>query len=280
MFRTLCIWVALATALALPASPSFAQAQGTASLGNLSFTLVDLDPNDGITPSLTWPAWPYSSQNDPVGNGGGVLELRSGGEYHWQQLYQPGPEPLELSLSPNPNIGASAALTQRETPETLEMTLAPYAMMQGGAEQNARIHFYSGMIPFTVSANTRVTFTLDVQASGSVSQQEGMLERFEAYSLFYLIFGDSSDFDSDLFTLSSGEGGAQEADYFHTLTITGENRSIGSMNGYAKFYGVSAALSMWDTSAIPPAIPEPATLPAYAAGLVVIAMWRRRRQRA
>lgn len=278
MFRTLFISVVLATGLALHADPSFAQAQGTASLGNLSYTLVDLDPNDGITPSLTWPVWPYSIPNDLFNNGGGVLELRSGEEYHRQQLYQPGPDLLELSRSPNPNIGASAMLTERQTPETLVMELAPYAMMQGGAEQNARIHFYSGIIPFTVSANTRVTFTLDVQASGSVSQGAGMLERFETYSLFYVTLGDSSDFDSDLYTLSSGEGGAQEADYFHTLTIASENRSIASMNGYAQFYGASAALSMWSTSAIPPAIPEPATLPAYAAGLVVIAMWRRRQR--
>lgn len=281
MLRTLIIGVAL-FAGAFHAGAAYAQATGTTTLGNLSYTLVDLDPNDGITPSLTWGAWPVNSPHYAYDNGGVDAELRNGWEGHGprESMYVPGPTPAEVSLSSD-YMSAYGLLHQRESQDTVEMILTPSADMgDSDVNRHARLFAYSSGAGFQLSANTRVVFTVEGHASGSVTRGDEFYERFQTYNYLYLWLGWSDyQYDFDLFTVESAEGAFNpEGEHMFRLSVTADNASGDPVSGKTGFWSGTEAISMVRTAQLPAPIPEPDALPLYLAGLGIIATWARRRK--
>lgn len=281
MLRTLIIGAALLAA-AFHAGAAYAQATGTTTLGNLTYTLVDLDPNDGITPSLTWGTWPVNSPNDLYSNGGVSAELRNGWEGHGprESLFLPGPAPAEVSLGSD-YMSAHSLLHQRESQQTVEMILTPSADMgDSDVNRHARVFANSGNVGFQLSDNTRVVFTVEGQATGSVTRGDEFYERFQTYNFLFLWLGSTNyQTDFDLFTVESAEGSFEAgADHQFTLSLAADNRSGAMLSGMTGFSSSTEAISMVRTAQLPSPIPEPDSLPLYLAGLGVIATWARRRK--
>lgn len=151
-----------AACLAACAGPVLATAISTVSFGNLVITLTDLNPNDGIAPSMSF-------QGD--GHAYVFGETRSWGDSYekhdfeaYAQKQQKGP----LSGSIRDSWSASNASLSAAN------TLAGFTAMSAGgtAASGADAYGYfrsfaSGAAPFlngfTLSANTRVTFSVEAQ---------------------------------------------------------------------------------------------------------------------
>lgn len=155
-----CGLASLTLILGLCHAQAHAQALGTATIGAYQYTLIDLAPDDGIAPSITWGA------GQVVQSLGGTLStgVASGGE---------------------PNVVASQNLTQTialPLGGTPALNYAGYSVSssQAGSQVTADVSVggqwsLSAVLTqgFTLSANTAVTFTALAQTSLGVTVPDG-----------------------------------------------------------------------------------------------------------
>jgi hypothetical protein len=140
-----CVVAALATAAALPAA---AQSTASASVEHLGFRLVDLAPNDGVTPSITFGSGVrYSMTSITDLNGTLVEQMRTDnfGPVGFNTMY-----------------GGGNSFTDAYTAS------ASLNVLSGSGYSNAVNAFY-----FVLSANTRVEFTADGLASSYFAASTG-----------------------------------------------------------------------------------------------------------
>lgn len=136
---------ALATAVTLPAA---AQSIASASIEHFGFHLTDLDPNDGVTPSITFGSGvSYAVTSISDLNGVLVNQMRT-------DAFGP--------VGFNTMYGSGKGFTDATTAS------ASLSVASGSGYSNAVNAFY-----FVLSANTRIDFTADAIASSFFAASTG-----------------------------------------------------------------------------------------------------------
>jgi len=165
--------MACAAVLAWPVSQAQA-ADVSASVGDLTFTLVDLDPNDGIEPSITWTAL----------SGDVFTSARSGMQVVWadeaQGIWSPGhatvhPDGIASDTStPFPTLATASASAQASlTPSSLSVA---YASPSDGGQGSAGVNLLVGFMlsPRTqLELSGRLAYSLQAPDGDQAALPEG-----------------------------------------------------------------------------------------------------------
>jgi hypothetical protein len=251
---------------AVPASASTA----TASMSDFHVELVDLDPNDGIAPSLTF-------QNV---QGGPFIAAESGA---------PGNVLTDAHQGGLPFGAGSSASTRGAASALASFTGDPRAPGAGGtatasASTGAKGLYGAGTVqlgdgalyvPFTLSADTRLVITADASVSALSTFAD---PHADTWASVFLKLTDATGGGSVSTDSASAEqfamiGGTPSAstDSRH-ITISFENLTGSDLGGI--FFG---SIDAYAADLPPAAVPEPGGLPLLAAGVGLLA-WRLRRR--
>lgn len=229
----------LAALAAGAAGNALAQSTADASLGNLSYRLIDLNPNDGITPSLSL------SPNNATGFGG-QTDL-NGNTISDQSRNTLG------TLTYDNNYGRGLIEIQDDLVHVLTQ-----------ADSGTATGLASRVFNFTLSPNTEVIFSADasVAASSSGARDYGDAEA--------LLFGEIDHgqntwtyFNSQIQTLQGSE---------QTVLSVAANTGAGWTHGTIGLLADGFAFS----NAQP--VPEPASTGMLGCGLGIVAAFLRRRR--
>ncbi|GGY03845.1 PEP-CTERM sorting domain-containing protein [Massilia dura] len=166
--KSLALHLLAASALAGMAQGAVASATSAGGLGAVTITLVDLDPNDGITPSIR-----FATDADGIDGGTVSGELRSwtaDGE-SFREFRSQGTGPASLVAAGRDTAMASAGGSVTGLAGAGFSALA--AQGQAGSGATARgsydVSAQSAWVGFTLSANTAVQFSASGWAQGSTS---------------------------------------------------------------------------------------------------------------
>lgn len=283
-----------AACLAALAGPVLADASSSASFGAVTITLIDLDPGDGIAPSLTFN--PPASKYD----GGGHI-------FGEVQSWTPGAE-----LNRFEHVGGKQAMTLADSAQTSmasasasvvgEAGVAGFSAMSArgsaGSDKNA-FGMYTSYVEvpysyannaFTLSAHTQVVFSVDasVSAAYTLGYAEGGRESEYAYASISFYAGGqgaggawlddlqqrqvSLIFDKDAGAPSGSDSAAWQGAVSASYSNLGAGSADGQFFAQASVGGMSVAAGQPAT-----AVPEPAAYALLLAGLVLTGAAARRR---
>lgn len=272
---------AYVVALLAFALPSFAaaQAMGRTTVGSLTYTLTDLDPLDGITPSLVFNPMPYvPPPGDEVEGARLFASYDMGDVYENVERHGDGTATLSQVFQPGANTWISATLSGRDQALTHQIEIDASAAADGTTLHAAHGTLYTGRLPFLLSPNTAVSFSLSVDVEASITHGLELNEYYQSAVSFYLAIGEYpfSGFDNDYQSYTAHAspmyGGQRSLDISDLLNVSYQNTSNQFLNGHTSFNAWGHVVA----GPPPPPIPEPGTLPMLAAGLAVACLWRRR----
>jgi hypothetical protein len=291
------IYCASFLAALLACSSASADASSSARASNLRVTLIDLNLDDGITPSITFNtastdhASRTSMERREVPEGGTEVYLRD--EDEGAGMFGP--------VSSDASEGVSRAFASVSSDGGLE-GLALYAEGSGLTSEGVTRTYSGGATvlwneangyaanAFRLSANTRAVFTVDVNLTAKLSLASPTTLFHSAHADAGLTVWDQADGDGhgpqyngfvarledwvwfDGTPASGGAGFIQQ----RTLTAQLDNLTAGWMEG-------GAALSVSVRGAIPPPapVPEPSGIASLVAGIGVLALrtrWKPRKR--
>lgn len=233
---------ALASLGACIAAPALAQSTANASLGALTYRLIDLDPYDGITP------WISLTSTDAFGNG-----LLNEPTVPDQIPHEAG----RFDLFTFGTVGFDTAYGNahmRLAPDTISSSIEA---INGQGFVNAN-HLFS----FTLSPHTQVVFSSAADLSGAFDPGVGLSESLVSLS------GGSTDVPG---FLSFGSSYRINGGDVHTLLSAAANNTFA--NPLTGFVALEADVS---AQAVSP-VPEPAPAGMLAGGLLLVGGLLRRR---
>lgn len=259
--------------LAMIAVPGLATADisGYTRIGNVSYTLQDLDPADGLTPFLTTPTVDHVYYF-PIGQ---VQVLRQDGaanESFWAQIPRDIEDnPLTAEIDGRPDYYYRTSIAGRPSLSTVSLE-AELALPQGDNLRNAGLsQLYSDRYLYTVSPHTKVTFHSTWTIDADIVGRDDEIQWFNARGAFII--------------WSPAIEGAQE---FYNLLE--KKQEIISANGSDRslHQAIGVDISFWNTTdqprdaayifdlmteawwRPPPAIPEPRSYGLLLAGLMAL----------
>lgn len=269
--------VTAAALILCSAGSAMAESTAHVSAGHLSYTLVDLTPDDGIAPSITF------VDSTAVFNWAATPQVRvfpldyastmpsNGYELHYPMAFDDA-----LLERHHGNSYARAALTGRHDLANTELTLDGRVDATGKtASTDAAV--FSGPAAFELSANTAVIFSADSHIAVRLNENSRMEQSLSAHA--ELGIHKPWDFTSDpqaTYSYVSYTGTeSQDYDLAETLTIELRNDTQ-----EAVLRAVDLQAHIWLQTRFPevPQVPEPATWLSLAAGLGIVGLWRRRQQ--
>jgi hypothetical protein len=254
-------------------------------MSNLTVSVTDLNPGDGIAPSFV-----FGPINEAWAHGSASAYYESGSDDGYILQFEGLGAPLDVSLANAQNsVAVTAKLYGRDQPFTHVLELLAVARPPNHTYVFSAIN--AGNFGFTLSPNTRVDIAMSVHASGNTDPQNN----FDAVSVSASLVLDlllSEDLGADL-TYRAGDGPSQpdSFDVSETLRVTYSNELDTEATGVLTFVGLSIANSgplvlgpgpdpVPDPDPIPVPVPEPASWAMMLGGLGVIgASLRRRRNR-
>lgn len=237
---------------------------GQLTIGQFTYTLTDLAPNDGITPSITFtnpgccgraPAtvmlsW---SQDDT----GSLDEVSA--EAH---------EPITYSLN-TPGLSLGGSVSGSLDPGTIDMH--GYASLDGtAARAGADVEFWSSPLDFLLSPNTALTVTATahfVADAGPAGRTGSLTSRAQ------VSFGgedQNGPFSVVLPATVDMHPGDAPIDRTDVLTGSYANTSAASVSGGLSVYANVVAIS---------SVPEPGQAALFAAGVPLLLLLRSRARR-
>lgn len=245
-------------ATTLTTSPLLAAVYSSATLSGYTFELVDLDENDGITPSVTY--------NNITRQISGILNVGQG---------------VSQSFAINEINTDSLSETLSETNSTVSSfsngSLSSASLGSNGSTSGLNSDGFSGaysgfsndLLDFTLSPQTQLkisaesNITRESTVAGEFSQSFSQLQLFS----FGFISADTHNPNSLTDTFSLNET--------MMLSILFDNFSNSAFNGILSSYTQVAGESF----AAPSAVPVPAALPLMASALGAFGIARRRKQK-
>jgi hypothetical protein len=243
------------------------------SLGKLTAALVDLDPNDGVNPSIAFNPVPLAPANPDKGAEVRVIAGAKGGD----TIDSRAPIPtIDLITDAPGRATAAASLVDRVDPTQTVVNVAARASHAIGEPQDAQALVQSDFFTFVLSPHTSLVFTLPGTTFGRAD--DGATELFYGSSVFYATLQrpDGADADSDYAYLYNDLPFGQTSSYEHAddfaLTLHLSNTGSEAWQGEASY---SSSAYVYAT-ALP--VPEPASAAMLAAGVGLLA-WRGRRRR-
>lgn len=263
----------VAVAFACAASGSFAATSGHVTQGGLAYTLLDLDPLDGITPELTFAPLRY-----PVAAYISSYYYYNGGT-GYDSPVGVGSDPVEANLNPNAFVGSAALIDGRTAPTTEVVTADVHTQLNGTMSQvDARMT--SDALGFTLTPRTQVTFTTLAIARGTVEGDVGdTLEwvlSWNALELREQASWDLLQHDYVEWRATRYAGDPLSFDETRTMSVTFANPGGNDSAAALQFYS-----ELWAMSMVPfvPEVPEPAIIHALPTGLAIAGWlaWRRSR---
>ena len=277
---------ALAACLAATPAASLAGAAGSVDMTAVSIQLIDLDPSDGIAPSVVFPAGAIP------GVGGGNLpsvELL---------LYTPAADLSRQASATQPfgAVSASLALPGATASASYAGDLSSGASFHASASASGgpsqvviaraddMMTFADGPGDFVLSAQTELvmTATATLQVSTTTAAGDGAPD-FAFADAFLQVSGTVPDgrLDNDFLTLEADPftGLPASAQQTVQLSVSFSNTGTASEEGYYFAYtSLNLESGTPPPAPPPPALPEPAGIGAMLAGLALLAAAARRRR--
>ncbi|MCK9684186.1 hypothetical protein [Scleromatobacter humisilvae] len=255
-----------------------AQAAGTADveLSGLQVHLVDLDPGDGIAPSVAFDSTGGGSYLDAIAenSSGNIANVTRSGDRAFDSL--------SGTTGATPHFGAAMTLAGDIFGGGLVAHGSAYTTGQEYGDAGADVWFFKvpgqdvSALPFTLSPETALT--ISGLASGSMSTTEPnsdalLAEVLLAFAPSLTALGNNSVTDSDALVVQAGQvvGGGASADREQSLSVTFVNATDVDATGvFEGFVRVDASTAVLADE------PSPLLLMAGAAALAAIARAKRR----
>lgn len=248
-----------------------AQTTTTATVSNVSYRLVDLDPNDGIAPSLT--VVNYGTVTGPS-------SLTAGFEMNAVQVDVIGPSanmPINLAET-HGTASASGAITGDGALASMGLSVTAKATGDGSFTFiQASAQAGSGLTNFLLSPKTQVIFTADSSQIGQTQQAGDWAVANSWISILTYVNGQPDYVQSPWNTMNSYNvgGGAHTETWNGVLTVSYQNLSDAAQ---VSAFGAGAAVNS-DGFGAPLPVPEPSTYAMLLAGLAMTGFAARRRSR-
>lgn len=259
------------------ANPALAQLSVRSSLGNLTYTLTDLDPNDGIAPSLI----PLASA-PRASTSMALTTTRDGLRNQDTEHRVDGTVPLDSVAHAYSYVSADGAPATRlgVAAKVSGGSLAGLAL-QASADNNATPgdHYAASLAatdraPFVLSPMTLITFSVDYELSTVIGPLPLDSQLFSTYATaaFNLVVqeeygnyvvADSANYFSGREHLGTAGPGS--------LTMSYANYAAVGLTSYLSLNTLANA-----TSNVPLPVPEPMTYAMLLAGLGIVVGARRR----
>ena len=286
--------VLAAACLAALAGPVLADAYSTATFGNVTVTLVDLNPNDGIAPSISFLSNPTKFAGGSYVYGSTETGLPGGWEpgHELNQFEQTGAwQTTDVSGNAHVTYATASAAVKGAAGGVGFSALSASGHAQSGAD-NRGLYYAAASAPgapaskfFVLSANTMVSFSVNAALSASMTlgytpgalEGEGAAARLALYAGGLDATGASLPGDleehwaSVLYESGAPMVGASDS-WSGVMTASFSNLSNQSSKG--EFYAEGLASGR---SVVLAAVPEPATYGMLLGGLGLLGALARRR---
>lgn len=254
-----------------------ADVSGQARMGNIGFTLIDLDPNDGITPALTMTHVGTRYENDY-----GYISASTPSGNYWEQFYPPAtPQPWEYSYNLNNVETAHVAVLGRDDSWKQSVEGEAHIVTSLSESRGLNTSIEGDQAHFTLTPNTAVAFYSTVQIEASVTPPQQRQDWFDIFALFWLAIEDPKqpdgllgvDLDLQDFRLESARGFSETRDSLDLVQTSWLNRTDQQQAGW-----VSMEMWMYAGSGTLDPVPEPAHYAMLLAGLALVG-WTARQRR-
>ncbi|WP_027866051.1 hypothetical protein [Massilia alkalitolerans] len=261
---------ALAVAGAVMSGQAMADVQAHATVGNLRVSLFDLDLTDAVTPSLVFSVPPtVYREPDP-----GRIVL------HYQNFSTGSSESVTRHVTAVPGMPASLAYSHGDhaavdatlghpspAPETQVLSVSTRLGPGGNVETQSSGRVYADDVEFTLSPNTRASFSIELAVNGSTTPSASHLQNLEAFATFLVGGHDASDLAGDyaLFGIGTYFDTPLAMDDTAVISVDFSNATGAERYGFLSF---SAGATAWLTPVS--AVPEAASWAMLPVGAILL----------
>jgi hypothetical protein len=270
--------VALALLFGIVHAPAaLAETTGRLVTGPLTFTLTDLNPNDGITPSLVFDPMPYIVE-PWLGPPRVTTSGSTGSESLWDYVEGGGNTlPLASSSALAGRTWAQAEMGGREEAGTHWIDVSAGVIEASGSEwqqRHAGASAMTGIFYFEITPNTAVTFNLPVDLTGFHQVVDGATTSLDVHASLYMHMSGVPEIWADSWLSRANLRSNFTLQQHDVVSITHDNTAGVPQRGIVI---VQAGVSIHSYTGVSP-VPEPSGAAMLVAGLVVTGLWSFRRR--